>query len=152
MPGWFVTITEMPNFLTGLDLVEYCMGAESQSEPIADLHGVVLPQWKLQQEVDVSWCKHIHTTDITPQTWRLVQALMEGKSSFGAWGTGFAAAFAGGATREYALVSKIPKPTDHVVTYDLAYALWHEESPIPFGAVGITTDSFSMQDVTETEN
>ena len=109
--------------------------------------GVILPQWSFQQEVDVTGLIGLSTTDAADNHWRLVQALMQGKSAFGLDGTSFKAAFAAAAKRESCMSKMEPGPGDLVVDWPLVMSIWKPGVHLPLGAVMVEPEEFADEDV-----
>ncbi len=146
--GDWVHIVRAPSALSHFDLIRYAMQTTKNAKPSTRYKGVILPQWSFQEKVDVSGLIGLNTIDAADNHWKLVQALMEGKSAFGLDGMSFKAAFAAAVLRESMMIGKEPRPGDLVVDYPLVMSIWRTNVQLPLGAVMIEPDDFSDVDIT----
>lgn len=146
VPGDYVYVTRAPYAKSHFGLLESCRHVQRGMLPYHRPTGVILPNWSFTQEVDVSRLVGLNTTDQGGKVWRLVQALMEGGSTFCAEGTSFKAAFAAAVSKEIAFSAKEPKPDDHIVDYDLMMWIGRDGVDIPLGAVYVMKREFSYTD------
>lgn len=142
----YVCVTSAPYMKTHFALLELCMKAQDRMTPYDKFRGVILPNWAFQQEVDVTGLIGLCAEDATGQTWRLVQALMEGSSTFCAAGTSFKAAFAAAVGRESAHPQREPQTDDHIADYDLAMWIMRDGVMVPLSAVYVAKSEFSQTD------
>lgn len=150
--GDWVHIVRAHKAMSHFELIRYAMDTTKKSKLSTRYTGAILPQWSFQEKVDVSELIGLNTVDVADNHWRLVQALMEGKSAFGLDGMSFKAAFAAAVYREAFMKKREPQPTDLVVDYPLVMSIWRAGVQIPLGAVMIEPKDFSDEDITVEED
>lgn len=144
--GDWVHIVRAPSVLSHFALVRYALETSQNVTSTHRYSGVVLPQWEFAMQVDVGSLLGLSATNPLGTTWRLCQALFEGRSSFGPDGISFKAAFAAAAEKGLSATKK-PHDGDLIVDYPLVASLWRPRVRMPLGVVMIEPSFFSDVDV-----